>query len=165
MYFTIMLLAPIPTIVGVLEMMKSKSSGMMELELSLKYSWQELILARMLVVGGFNVGIDLVFMLGISLMMPQVWLGKLLLFWLTPFTVLMAVSLVIVSRFRKLHVVTATLVCWIGLSTVIQETELHQLMVEIPPVVYVAVIAVASVFIIFNMTRIYKRGISYEFNH
>jgi hypothetical protein len=53
-YLAMMFLAPLPTITGLVEVLRSKNNGMAELEMSLKFSWQELIISKMLVVGSFN---------------------------------------------------------------------------------------------------------------
>ncbi|UAL47184.1 ABC transporter permease [Sutcliffiella horikoshii] len=164
-YFTIMILAPLPTIAGVLELMRSKNSGMLELELSLKYSWQELLLSRMLVIGGFNVSVNIAFTAVLSFVVADVWFAKMTLYWLTPFTLLMAVSLVIISRFRKFHIVTVTLVSWIGLGMVMSQTTLFERLGDVPSYVIVLVIIAASIFSLCKMMWIYKRGISYELNH
>ncbi|WP_404459820.1 hypothetical protein [Sutcliffiella horikoshii] len=164
-YFTIMILAPLPTIAGVLELMRSKNSGMLELELSLKYSWQELLLSRMVVIGGFNVLVNFAFTMVLSFVVADVWFGKMTLYWLTPFTLLMAVSLVIVSRFRRFHIVTVALVSWIGLGMVMSQTELFERLGEVPLYAFVLVIIAASIFSLCKMMWIYKRGISYELNH
>ncbi|WP_404446039.1 hypothetical protein LG307_20600 [Sutcliffiella horikoshii] len=164
-YFTIMILAPLPTIAGVLELMRSKNSGMLELELSLKYSWQELLLARILVVGGFNVLMNIGLTMVLSFVVADVWFVKMTLYWLTPFTVLTAVSLVIVSRFRRLHMVTATLVSWVGIGMVMSQTSLFERLETVPLYVFILVIVAASIFSLWKMLWIYKRGISYEFNH
>lgn len=164
-YFTIMILAPLPTIAGVLELMRSKNSGMLELELSLKYSWQELLLARMLVVGGFNVMVNIGLTAVLSFVVADVWFGKMTLYWLTPFTLLTAVSLVIISRFRRLHIVSATLVGWGGIGMVMSQTTLFERLETVPSYVFVLVIVAASIFSLCKMMWIYKRGISYEFNH
>lgn len=164
-YFTIMILAPLPTIAGVLELLRSKNSGMLELELSLKYSWQELLLARMLVVGGFNVLVNIAFTVVLSFVVADVWFAKMTLYWLTPFTVLMAVSLVIVSRFRRFHIVTVAIVSWLGVGMVMSQTKLFEKISGVPLYVFVLVIISASVFSLCKMIWIYKRGISYELNH
>lgn len=164
-YFTIMILAPLPTIAGVMELMRSKNSGMLELELSLKYSWQELLLSRMIVIGGFNVLVNIAFTAVFTFVVADVWFAKMTLYWLTPFTVLMAVSLVIISRFRKFHIVTVALVSWFGIGMVMSQTKLFERLGEIPLYSFVLVIIAASIFSLWKMMWIYKRGISYELNH
>ncbi|WP_226681910.1 hypothetical protein [Sutcliffiella horikoshii] len=164
-YFTIMILAPLPTIAGVLELMRSKNSGMLELELSLKYSWQELLLSRMLVIGGFNVLVNIAFTVVLSFVVADVWFAKMTLYWLTPFTILMAVWLLIVSRFRRFHIVTVALVSWVGVGMVMSQTKLFERISDVPLYVFVLVIVAASIFSLGKVMWIYKRGISYELNH
>ncbi|MDK7669161.1 hypothetical protein [Cytobacillus oceanisediminis] len=164
-YLAMLFLAPLPTIAGLVEVLRSKNNGMAELEMSLKFSWQELIISKMLVIGGFNLLINIIFTISISVLYPEIWIWKVTLYWLTPFTVISAVSLVIVSKFRQMHMVTGTLTIWVVISTLVSQTTIIEHIENLPATFYILVTAFASAFSIIKMIQIYKRGISYEFNH
>ncbi|MGF2616365.1 hypothetical protein FZC84_01100 [Rossellomorea vietnamensis] len=164
-YVTMLLLAPLPTITGLFEIMKSKLTGMAELELSFKYSLLEIILSRMLIIGGFNVLINLIATVALSILAQDVWAGKLLLYWMIPFTVVTAISLLIANRLRHMHTVTASLVVWLGAGVVLSNSEVIEKIESVPAGVYVMFIIAASILIIFQAGRLYKRGMNYEFNH
>ncbi|RIW28700.1 hypothetical protein D3H55_21235 [Bacillus salacetis] len=164
-YAALMLFAPLPTITGLFEILKSRQSGMAELELSFKYSLQEIILSKMFIIGGFNIGINLIATAALSVFAEDAGMGKLLLYWMTPFTVITGISFLIASRLRHLHAVTAALVIWIGSGVMLSNTAVIEKLEAVPAAVYVLVILAAVVCTALQANRLYKRGVNYEFNH
>jgi hypothetical protein len=160
-----LILAPFPILTGLFEVFKSRESGMAELEMSFKYSLQELILSRMFVIGGFNFLINLTFTMCISIFYPEIWLWKLVLYWVTPFTVITAIMLVVVTKFRHIYAVTAGLLVWISFGAFISQANMIEKIESIPVAFYILVIVFATIVVFTKLKRIYKRGITYEFNH
>lgn len=164
-YTVVILLAPIPTITGLLEVMKSKYSGFAELEMSFKYSMQEIILSKMIVIGVFNLMINLMVTISISSFYQEVWLGKLMLYWMTPFTVITAISFLIVNRIRHVYGVTSTLIIWIGFGSLINQEHIFKSIESVPVIFYVLIIVLSFAAILYQVKQLYKRGVHYEFNH
>lgn len=164
-YATIMILAPIPTITGLLEVFKSRNGNMAELEMSFKFSLQEIILSKMIVVSGFNIIINLLVTLIISYFHQDILLAKLMLYWIIPFMVITAICLVIVNRIRHTYAVTAGLLVWIGFGSLVSQTRVTEKIENMPKLIYVLVIVMAALLIIFQMKQLNKRGVTYEFNH
>lgn len=164
-YIALMLLAPLPTIIGLFEVLKSRNAGMAELELSCKYSLQEVILSKMVVIGAFNIVINLIATTVLSSFSGDVLAGKLLLYWMTPFTVMTFISFLIANRLRHLYAVTATLVIWLGIGVFLSTEEIITKIEIVPVFVYCLVIAAGFISIVLQAGRLYKRGVKYEFNH
>lgn len=164
-YVIMMLVAPIPTLSGLLEVLKSRNAGMAELEMSLKFSLQEIILSKMLVVGGFNLIINMIFTFVISNFYHEIWIWKLMLYWITPFTLITAVSLVIVNRIRNSYSITAVLVSWIGIGMLLNQTQFVNKIESIPAPMFILITVSAVGIIIFQMKQMYVRGVTYELNH
>ncbi|WP_456274713.1 hypothetical protein [Bacillus sp. AK031] len=164
-YVTLMLFAPLPTITGLFEILKSRLTGMAELELSFKFNLQEIILSKMIIIGGFNSGINLMAMAALSIFSEDVWAGKLLLYWMTPFTVITAISLLIANRVRHMHAVTATLLVWLVSGVFLSSEEVIGKIESVPAGVYLLVITTAIILIILQAGRLYKGGVNYELNH
>jgi hypothetical protein len=164
-YLTMLLLAPIPTITGLFEVLKSMNADMAELEMSFKYNLQEIILSKMVVVGGFNLFVNLIFTCLISFFYHDILIWKLILYWITPFTAITAVSLVVVSRFRHLYAITVGLVTWIIFGGFISQINIIDKVESTSPAVYILVTLISLIAIVVETIRIYKRGVSYEFNH
>lgn len=164
-YVILLLLGPIPTITGLLEVIKRMNDGMAELEVTFKYSLQEIILSKMVVVGGSNLIINLFLTFSTSFFYQDVVIWKLMLYWITPFTVITAISFVIVSRFRHVYAVTAGLAVWIVFGSMISQSKLVERIESIPIVVHILVSLIAALVVIIQLNRIYKRGVNYELNH
>ncbi|KZE69091.1 hypothetical protein AWM68_02165 [Fictibacillus phosphorivorans] len=164
-YIMMMTLAPIPTITGLIEVIKSKNTGMAELEMSYKYSFQEILLSKMLVVGSFNLGLNVLLTASLALVSHELMVSKLLLYWLTPFTCVTALSLLLVTRFRKIYAVTVGIVIWLGISMAFAQPLMIKRMESAPVEIFVALIGVAAIVGLFQAAKIYKRGVTFEINH
>ncbi|MCH1627045.1 hypothetical protein [Fredinandcohnia quinoae] len=164
-YTTMLLLAPLPTITGLFEVFKSRNTGMAELEMSLKYSLQELILSKMVVVGGFNFLITLVLTASITFIYPTIWVWKLLLYWIAPFTMITAVTLAVVNRIRHIYALSIGLIIWIGVGAMVMQIEFFEKVDHIPTSFYIAISIISAIISIIKLVQIYKRGITYEFNY
>ncbi|MDM5317267.1 hypothetical protein QUF49_14755 [Fictibacillus sp. b24] len=164
-YVMMMTLAPIPTITGLIEVIKSRNEGMAELEMSYKHSFQEILLSKMLVVGSFNLGLNVLLTISLELLSHELMVSKLMLYWLTPFTCVTALSLLLVTRFRKIYAVTVGIVIWLGASTLLAQPLMIKRMESAPVEIFVALIAVAAIVGLFQAANIYKRGVTFEINH
>lgn len=100
-YLTVMAMAPVPLILGLVELYKNWQHGMRELEMTTKYSLQQIVLSRMLAVGLFNLGSNLFVTVLIPLAAVSVLTSRLLFFWMTPFAVFSALSLFIAMHIRS----------------------------------------------------------------
>ncbi|MFT4412216.1 hypothetical protein ACLM5H_00015 [Fredinandcohnia humi] len=164
-YHVMLLLAPIPTLTGIIEVVKSKDTGMVELEMSLKFNFQELILSKMVIISGFNFLLHIAFIGSISAFYPNIWIWKMILYWITPFMVISAISLVMVARFMHAFTVTGALVSWILIGSFISQRNVMMTLEALPVGLYIILTVFAAVFAIIKIIQIYKRGITYEFNH
>ncbi len=54
-YKVVMLISPIPLLLGFIEVFKGKENNMLELELSFKISGKETIISRIIIIGIFNI--------------------------------------------------------------------------------------------------------------
>ncbi|QOR67117.1 hypothetical protein IM538_02895 [Cytobacillus suaedae] len=161
-YTVLFFLAPIPTMTGLIEVLKSRNAGMSELELSFKFNLQEVILSKMVVVGVFNLLINIVITFIMSLVIQDVLVWELMLYWIAPFTVITSIALTIVTRFRKTNTVTIGLILWIAMGNLLSRIFVLE---SVPEIFYMIITVIAAVAIVFQIKTIYRRGISHEFNH
>ncbi|WP_010283166.1 hypothetical protein [Bacillus timonensis] len=164
-YLIMLYVAPLPTIIGLIEVFRSSNTEMAELEMSFKFSLQEIILSRMVVVGTFNIALNVLLTISFAILLPEVMIGKLILYWATPFTMIAAIMLVVASRFRRAYSLTGGLILWTGAVIAISQQEVIERIETISVLGYILVTIAAAIFIIVKMMNIYKRGISYEINN
>jgi hypothetical protein len=164
-YLIMLYVAPLPTFIGLIEVFKSGNTEMAELEMSFRFSLQEIILSRMVVVGAFNITLNILLTISFAVLIPEVMIGKLILYWATPFTIIAAIMLVVASKFRGAYTLTGGLVVWTAVAVFLAQQDVMERIETVSAVVYILVTVAATIFILIKMSRIYKRGISYEFNH
>ncbi|PYI57361.1 hypothetical protein [Paenibacillus flagellatus] len=164
-YAVMLLLAPIPTVSGLWEVWKSGYKGMAELEMSFKYSLQEIVLAKMIGIGAFNLAMNIVLTCGFTFIVPGVWLWKLILYWITPFAVIAAVSFTAASRFRRGYAVTAGLSAWVATGGLLGQTRFVERLESVPPAVYAAIALLAAIVLAVQINRMYKGGVAYEVDY
>ncbi|MFS0823965.1 hypothetical protein [Bacillus sp. 1P02SD] len=163
-YLIMLYVAPLPTIVGFIEVFKSSNTEMVELELSFKFSLQEIIFSRMLVVGLLNVTLNVLLTISFAILLPELMLGKFILYWATPLAIIAAIMLVVSSKYRSAHTFSGGLVLWTLAAIALTKQEVIERIETISSLAYILVTVVAMTFIVLKMLNIYKRGISYEFN-
>ncbi|RZT23659.1 MULTISPECIES: hypothetical protein [Fictibacillus] len=164
-YAMVMMFAPITMIMGLIEVLKSRNAGMAELEMSYKYNFQEIMLSKMLVVGGFNLVVNLLITVSLGIFHQEVLISKMLLYWITPFTFIAALSLFFVSRYRQIYAITAGMIIWLTVSGFLSQPRIIEKLESLPAELYVTASAVALILSLFKAVHIYKRGVLYEVNH
>ncbi|OIJ21295.1 hypothetical protein BKP45_00485 [Anaerobacillus alkalidiazotrophicus] len=115
---TVVFLAPLPFIFGLLEVFKGREHGLLEMELSCKFSAHEIILSRLFLIGVYNVTLNTVLTLSISSVTGRP-LVEMLLKWFTPFTFFVAIALWLSMKFKGQVFVTTFLTLWLVLTVLV----------------------------------------------
>jgi hypothetical protein len=159
-YLAAMAMAPVPFIIGMIEVFKSWQAHMNELELTTKYSLQEIVLSKMVFVGSFSLLLNVLATLVLPVFSDGIWLWKLILYWFTPFTVISAVTFLLASRIRNGYItVSVSLVIWAGAAYGITLTELERPWLEQVGVIYYLVLnGLAIALLIRQIRRFCGRG-------
>jgi hypothetical protein len=136
-----------------------------ELEMSLKYNLQEIILSKMLAVGVFNLGVNMILACCLSMIYQDIWIWKLLLYWVAPFTVTTALSLAVVTRYRQVSAIITGLAIWIVFGSLISQTRMVEKIESLPSIIYMMITFLAAIGIIVQIIQMYRRGVTFEINH
>ncbi|MBS4216776.1 hypothetical protein KHA96_00435 [Bacillus sp. FJAT-49711] len=160
-YMALFLLAPLPVLVGIVDIFRSRDEGLLELELSLKHSPSQIILSKLLIIGIFNLVCNLVLFFIIHFFAEPVILGDLLRYWALPYTVTIALCLFLSIKFRTIFAVPITIAVLftLGMSVI----QLDSLYAAIPDLVFLTIFAVALIVITLEINQINK-GVYHEFN-
>ncbi|SHK98818.1 hypothetical protein [Alicyclobacillus tolerans] len=110
-YKTVLVLSPMPFILGVLEILRSTDSGMAEMELASKMSLPQIMMARFALIGSYNVVLNAIISFGLYWTFG-IDLWKVLLFWVAPFTWMSSIMLFLASRFRGRRLVPIAVSVW-----------------------------------------------------
>lgn len=111
----LIIITPLPFVFGLFEVFKGREQGVLELEMACKYSAYQVMLARLLIISLYNIGLSFALTLVVSAKLAvPIW--EILLIWLTPFTLFAAISLWISARFRHTSFTVLLISCWIIFS-------------------------------------------------
>lgn len=109
---TLIFLAPIPFIIGLIEVFKSREQGLLEMEMACKFSAHEIMLARLMLISLFNLTLNTMLTLAISPSITGTTLFHVTLLWLTPFTLFTAVVLGLAIKIRSSAFPLAIIPLW-----------------------------------------------------
>jgi hypothetical protein len=91
-YITQFVLAPLPFMIGIFEILKSRNVGLVELELTLKFNAQQILASRLFIVGLYNLFINV----SVSILCLQLYqdiiFTKLLLSWTVPYVLVTSIA-------------------------------------------------------------------------
>ncbi|RXZ81329.1 hypothetical protein EBB07_15070 [Paenibacillaceae bacterium] len=137
----VFILAPLPFIIGLAEIFRSRDTRMLELEMSCKYNAASIMLARLTLVSLYSVMLNSVFGVLLSVLDQQQLLLHTTLLWLTPFTLLSGLALLISTMLRGSSAIMLLLSIWTASSMlVMMSPALMKSLLSLHLAVYLALI-------------------------
>lgn len=115
-FATLITLAPVPFLLGLLEVFKGRDQGLMEMEMTCKFSANEIMLSRLLIISLFNLLLNTLLTVALLPLIEEISFIRVLLLWFTPFTLFTALSLWISMKFKGNTFVMTFLPIWLFLS-------------------------------------------------
>lgn len=116
---TLLLLAPLPFVLGLIEVFKGREQGVLEMEMTCKFSAHEIMLSRLFLIGVFNVTLNTLLMISFVPLIDAVSIWQMLMTWFTPLTIFAAIALSLSMKFRGAVFVTTFIVLWIAFCILI----------------------------------------------
>ncbi|MBS4537665.1 hypothetical protein GOQ27_04270 [Clostridium sp. D2Q-11] len=113
-YLLAMVISPLPFTFGLIEIFKSRDKGMMEIEMSCKTSYGEVLLSKLTIIGFYNIVLNTIFSLIIS-SISNVDFLRLTLIWFAPFTFISGISLWLSMKIKSSYTMTIIVSIWIGM--------------------------------------------------
>ena len=158
----LLFLAPLPVLIGLVEIFRSRDEGMIELELSLTYSPSDLMLSKLAIVGFFNLACNLLLIVVINFFAEPIVLIELLKYWAVPYLFVITVCLFLSIRLRAVFAtpISIAILFTLGLSIAQLETVYH----VIPDLLFIVMFFCAMAAIGLEVKMI-KKGAYHEFNN
>ncbi|WP_061320671.1 hypothetical protein [Clostridium botulinum] len=156
-YKVVMLISPIPLLLGFIEVFKGKENNMLELELSFKISGREMIVSRIIIIGIFNIILNTVMSLLLFKTGLDVQLLKVNIFWMVPFIWVNLIAFVIAKNIRSYYASLGAISFWVLSVSILFESKYFMgkfICMNIG--VYIA-IAVAGVYLDYRILKKYMR--------
>ena len=112
-YLSASIIAPIPILLGIFEIIKGREENVWELELSYKYSLREIILSRLIIINVISILISIIISINLNNIYSQINLFNMISIWLIPIFAISSVSLVITSVYRSMNSIALCMAVWI----------------------------------------------------
>lgn len=113
-YLLTMVLSPLPFTFGLVEIFKSRDRGMMEIEMSCKISYGEILLSKLTIIGFYNIILNTIFTVLLYSISDFDFL-RLTIMWFTPFTFISGISLWLAMKIKSSYTMTIIMSVWISL--------------------------------------------------
>lgn len=112
-YLSASIIAPIPIILGIFEIIKGRDENVWELELSYKYSLREIVLSRLIIINIVSILISIIISIGLKNTYSEINLFKMISIWLIPIFLVGSISLAITSIYRSINSIALCIAIWI----------------------------------------------------
>ncbi len=160
-----MLISPVPFLLGLLEIFRGRDEVLLELEMSCKYTAQQLMLMKLVVVGVYNVLLCFILIAIFSLFGEPLLLSKLVIYWATPLTVIASIGLTLANRMRGSLLAPISIVIWIFAAVAFMNIlDFEQQSDIVSPILCGAISVIAIALLIVQIKRL-RRGLFNEINY
>lgn len=112
-YLSASIIAPIPILLGIFEIIKGRDENVWELELSYKYSLREIVLSRLIIINIVSILISIIISIGLKNTYSEINLFKMISVWLIPIFLVGSISLAITSIYRSINSIALCIAIWI----------------------------------------------------
>lgn len=138
-YIALLLVGPVPALLGVREVFRGREQGMSEIEMACTQSALQVLFAKMSLTALFSLGMNTVLCLVASSVFGlEVW--RAIALGLAPWACLSGVGLWIATRLRSGPVIMALLVSWLGGGGVLFTTSwVSRWLLSLNPLAYISV--------------------------
>ena len=112
-YFSASIIAPIPILLGIFEIIKGRDENVWELELSYKNSLREIVLSRLIIINAMSILISIFISIILNNSYSEINLIKMISIWLVPIFTMVSMSLIITSIYRNINSIGLCIAVWI----------------------------------------------------
>ncbi|MCE9674940.1 hypothetical protein LPC27_04130 [Paraclostridium bifermentans] len=111
--------SPIPILIGLAEILRGKEENMWELELSYKYSFREIMFAKLVIISTTAIALSLVTSLILTGTYSEVSLLSIINICLIPTCFISLISLILASIYRGMNSIVLSTSIWIVVSNMV----------------------------------------------
>ncbi|MCK0472260.1 hypothetical protein [Halalkalibacter sp. APA_J-10(15)] len=161
--FILILLAPLPFALGLLEVFRARDKGLLEMEMACKHSVYEVVLSRLFIISVYNI----ILMVGVTILvmpnLPHYSLWEVSLTWMTPFTWFVALALFISVHVRGLVFVPLFMALWAMFSFLLfSQHSWVEVITHVNLVLHVVFLLVGATLCVIQLKRTVRKYSSYE---
>lgn len=153
-------ISPIPILLGLVETLRGKDENVWELELSYKYSFREIVLSKLVIVGITSIVISLVISLVLAGTYSEVNLFKIINICLIPSCFISFISLILASIYRSMNSITLSTSIWIIGCNIVDKNTIKNI-VNINNYKLFTIFLLLCIFTILASKIFYKKSINF----
>ena len=112
-YLSASIIAPIPILLGIFEIIKGRDENVWELELSYKYSLREIVLSRLIIINIISILASITMSVTLNNIYNDIDFLEVISIWLIPVFLVGTVSLIITSLYRNINSIALCISVWI----------------------------------------------------
>ncbi len=162
-YRAAMILSPIPFIIGLSAVFKSRSAGMEELEMSFKINSIELGLIRLVLMCIFNNILSLILSIAFLYTDKSLELSKMMICWCLPFVTISGISLFIAIKIKNYNFTQFIITLWSIFSFIIISSEkISNWILNLNALVIAGIGVAGGMLWVYNIILIYTRSVANE---
>lgn len=158
------IVAPIPILLGVVELIKGRSENVWELELSYKYSLRETILAKSIIIIAISMCISIIMSVISINVYSQINLLKIISVWLIPMCIISSISFIIVSIYRSINSIFLCTAIWILSVSAVAVSEIYKFIIKISNLSMLIILGICIVSMMLSLIVFYKNSIDFKDN-
>ncbi|AUN14473.1 hypothetical protein [Paraclostridium sordellii] len=153
-------IAPIPVLLGLVEILRGKEEGVWELELSYKYSFREIIFAKLTIIGITSIAISLFMSFILANTYSEVNLLKLINTSLIPICFISIISLVTASIYRSMNSIALSTGIWIICSNMVDSNTFKDI-ANVSNLKLFTMVVILGILTIVSLRLFYKKSINF----
>lgn len=153
-------IAPIPILLGLVEILRGKEEGVWELELSYKYSFREIIFAKLTIIGITSIAISLFMSFILANTYSEVNLLKLINTSLIPICFISIISLVTASIYRSMNSIALSTGIWIICSNMVDSNTFKDI-ANVSNLKLFTMVVILGILTIVSLRLFYKKSINF----
>lgn len=152
--------SPIPILIGLAEILRGKEENMWELELSYKYSFREILFAKLVIISTMAIALSLVTSLILTGTYSEVRLLKIINICLIPTCFISLISLILASIYRGMNSIVLSTSIWIVVSNIVDKNTINYI-VNVKNYKLFLVLILLCVFTMVASKLFYKKSINF----
>lgn len=152
--------SPIPILIGLAEILRGKEENMWELELSYKYSFREILFAKLVIISTTAIALSLVTSLILTGTYSEVSLLKIINICLIPTCFISLISLILASVYRGMNSIVLSTSIWIVVSNIVDKNTINYI-VNVKNYKLFLVLILLCVFTMVASKLFYKKSINF----
>ncbi|GAA0713343.1 hypothetical protein GCM10008904_27540 [Paraclostridium ghonii] len=153
-------ISPIPILLGLVETLRGKDENVWELELSYKYSFREIMLSKLVIVGITSIVISLLISLVLAGTYSEVNLFKIINICLIPSCFISFISLILASIYRSMNSITLSTSIWIIGCNIVDKNTIKNI-VNINNYKLFTIFLLLCIFTILASKIFYKKSVNF----